>query len=106
LLRLTGSAAVSAPQTPEQERALALSEEAGEAARRGDYALAAARLDEAERIAPRYVIVHQYRSNVAYLSGDFETAIAALERALEIEPDNALYRTNLQRLREQLERRQ
>jgi hypothetical protein len=31
--------------------------------------------------------------------GDPEAAIAALERALELEPDNALFRENLKRLR-------
>ena len=30
--------------------------------------------------------------------GDRQGAIAALRTALELEPDNALYRTNLQRL--------
>jgi hypothetical protein len=30
--------------------------------------------------------------------GDRATARAALEKGLEIEPDNALFRTNLQRL--------
>jgi Flp pilus assembly protein TadD len=46
------------------------------------------------------VLVHQYRSNVAYLAGDREGAIRALERALALEPDNALFRSNLARLRE------
>ena len=35
----------------------------------------------------------------AFLKGDRAAAIAALEKALEIEPDNALFRTNLERLR-------
>ena len=38
---------------------------------------------------------------MAYLSGDRAAAIRALERALALEPDNALFRTNLERLREQ-----
>jgi len=42
--------------------------------------------------------VPHYRSNVAHLMGDRAGAIAALKRALELEPDNALYRTNLERL--------
>jgi hypothetical protein len=50
-------------------------------------------------VAPRFVLIYQYRSNVAYLMGDQEGAIAALERGLEIEPDNALFKTNLERLR-------
>ena len=57
------------------------------------------KLDEAQRIAPGLALVHQYRSNVAFLAGDREVAIAALEMALELEPDNALFRTNLERLR-------
>jgi hypothetical protein len=44
-------------------------------------------------------MVHQYRSNVAYLAGDTRQAIAALEKALALEPDNALFRANLDRLR-------
>ena len=58
-------------------------------------------LDEAERVAPRYALVYQYRSNVAFLMGDRAAAIAALERAIALEPDNALFRTNLQRLQQQ-----
>jgi tetratricopeptide (TPR) repeat protein len=57
-------------------------------------------LDEAERIAPRYALVQQYRANVAFLMGDRARAIAALEKALEIEPDNALYKSNLARLKD------
>ena len=57
-------------------------------------------LAEAERAAPRYVLVHQYRSNVAYLAGDRPGAVRALEKALAIEPDNALFRSNLARLRD------
>ena len=58
-------------------------------------------LAEAERIAPRYAIVYQYQSNVAYLMGDTPAAIRALEKALAIEPGNALFKTNLKRLKEQ-----
>ncbi|HYV57413.1 MAG TPA: tetratricopeptide repeat protein, partial [Candidatus Nitrosopolaris sp.] len=55
-------------------------------------------LDDAARVAPRYALIYQYRSNVAYLMGDREGAITALKKALELEPDNALYQTNLRRL--------
>ena len=55
-------------------------------------------LDEAEALAPKYALVHQYRSNVAYLMGDRAAAIAALKKGLAIEPDNALFRENLRRL--------
>jgi hypothetical protein len=47
------------------------------------------------------VLVHQYRSNVAYLMSDLPGAIKALQRGLEIEPDNALFRANLKWLQEQ-----
>jgi predicted AlkP superfamily phosphohydrolase/phosphomutase/Flp pilus assembly protein TadD len=100
LRRLTGSAEVNAPRGDSEKKAFALAEEAAALARRGDYARAGQLLTEAERLAPRYVLVHQYRSNVAYLAGDREGAIRALERALALEPDNALFRSNLARLRE------
>jgi Tfp pilus assembly protein PilF len=73
-------------------------ERASEAARRGDYAGAMAQLDEAQHIAPRYPPVYQYRSNVAFLRGDRKAAIQALQKAIELEPDNALFRVNLERL--------
>jgi hypothetical protein len=44
--------------------------------------------------------VYQYRANVAFLMGDRDTARKALQRGLELEPDNALFRTNLQRLQD------
>jgi predicted AlkP superfamily phosphohydrolase/phosphomutase/Tfp pilus assembly protein PilF len=99
LLRLTGSADVNAPTNEGERRAAELAQEASQAARRGDYKSAMKLLDEAEKHAPRYVMVHQYRANVAYLSGDTRRAIAALEKALSIEPDNALFKANLERLR-------
>jgi len=99
LLRLTGSADVRAPRSEGEKRAYTLAEAASQAARRGDYAEAMRTLAEAERLAPDYVLVHQYRSNVAYLMGDVPGAIAALERALALEPENALFEANLARLR-------
>ena len=100
LLRLTGSAEVNPPRTEAERKAFRLAEEAASAARRGDYAGASRLLSEAERAAPRYVLVHQYRSNVAYLAGDRAGAVRALEKALALEPDNALFRSNLARLRQ------
>jgi len=99
LVRLTGSASVNAPTTEAEQQAGFLAEKASQAARRGDYDTAVTLLDHAETMAPEYSLVFQYRSNVAYLMGDREAAIAALERALELEPDNALFRENLKRLR-------
>jgi tetratricopeptide (TPR) repeat protein len=101
LLRLTGSSETAqAPTSDAEKRATALARASAELARRGDYDEAMARLDEAENIAPTYALVQQYRSNVAYLMGDREAAIAALEKGLELEPDNALFRKNLERLKD------
>lgn len=100
LLRLTGSTSANAPQSQTDQQAGFLAEKASLAARRGDYDTALTLIDRAEGIAPEYSLVHQYRSNVAYLMGDRAAAIAALERALEIEPDNALFQENLKRLKE------
>jgi predicted AlkP superfamily phosphohydrolase/phosphomutase/Flp pilus assembly protein TadD len=95
LLRLTGRAAVLPVLNEARRTAVALAQEASEAARRGDYPAASALLDEAEAQAPGLALLHQYRSNVAYLQGDVVAARAALERALELEPDNELFRKNL-----------
>ena len=37
--------------------------------------------------------------NVAYLVGDLDEAQKALEKALEIEPDNALFKNNLEQIK-------
>jgi tetratricopeptide (TPR) repeat protein len=87
-----------APRTDTEKRALALADQAAGDARRGDYADAARKLDEAERIAPRLALIQQYRANVAYLKGDKPAAIAALKKGIALEPDNALFRENLKRL--------
>ena len=101
LLRLTGRQDVRGPRNAAEQEAARLAELASQAARRGQYEVALEHLEEAEKAAPKYVIIYQYRSNVAYLKGDLEGAILALEKGLEIEPDNALFRENLERLREQ-----
>jgi len=88
-----------APPTDNERRATALAAEASNLARRGDYADALARLAAAEKVAPQLALVCQYESNVAYLAGDRRRSIQALERCLVLEPDNALFRTNLERLR-------
>jgi tetratricopeptide (TPR) repeat protein len=98
LTRLSVAVDESAPQTPAEQLALLMAERASEAARRGDYESAMAELDEARRIAPHYSLVYQYRSNVAFLKGDTDEAIRALQKAIELEPDNALFRLNLERL--------
>ena len=97
LVRLTGS--VEGPKSDVEKLAHELAESASQAARRGDYAGAMQQLEEAERVAPNYPLVYQYQSNVAYLMGDTAKAIEALEKALELEPNNALFKSNLERLK-------
>jgi tetratricopeptide (TPR) repeat protein len=99
LRRLGAQVHEGEPATPERRRATELAEQAGVAARRGDYPTAHRLLDEAEAADPRFTRILQYRANVAYIQGDRDRAIAALTRALEIEPDNALFRSNLESLR-------
>lgn len=99
LYRLTGQANVHLPADAAERRAAELVEEASDAARRANYEEAIRLLAEAEKVAPHFVLIYQYRSNVAYLMGDQAGAVAALEKGLEIEPDNALFKTNLERLR-------
>jgi len=101
LVRLTGSSDPRPPRSPEQVRALAHAAQAAELARRGDYRRAMSELDQAEKLAPRNVVVFQHRANVAYLMGDYSAAKRALEQAIVLEPDNQLFRKNL----EQLERK-
>ena len=69
LRRLTGSADAYPPRVEAERRARELVEVASRLARSRDYSSALRLLDQAERHAPRYVLVHQYRANVAYLMG-------------------------------------
>ena len=98
LERLSGHADAGQPSTAREAKALALAEKGREAAKRGDYAEAGRLLTEAERTAPRLAVVYQYEANVAYLKGDRKAAIAALRRALALDPGNALYAQNLKAL--------
>jgi lysophospholipase L1-like esterase len=75
-----------------------LAEAAASLARSGSYGDADRLLDEAESRRPDLVLVHRYRANVAYLDGRLGAARAALNRALELDPDDALARENLARL--------
>lgn len=95
--RLGASAAPVATTVEEQRSAELLAEAAGEI-QRGAYDAASALIGEAMRLTPKAAVVYQYAANVAYLRGDEAAAVAALEKALEIEPDNALLRRNLGRL--------
>jgi tetratricopeptide (TPR) repeat protein len=99
-LQRLGAPMPQQPQTDVEKRAASLAEEAAGAARRGDYAEADRKLDEASRIAPGLPLLYQYRANVAYLKGDTAGAIAALERGLKVDPGNALFAENLKRLRQ------
>ena len=99
LFRLTGRADVRTPSTEAEARAAQWVQQASLEARKANYSAAMRLLDRAEAEAPAFVLTYQYRSNVAYLMGDVEAAVAALEKGLEIEPDNALFRTNLERLK-------
>ncbi len=98
LARLGGGAAAGEAHTANEKLATALAEQAHQAALRDDFAGASKKLEEAERIAPRFALVAHYRANIAYLRGDRAGAIKALRRAVELEPDNPLFRTNLERL--------
>ena len=98
LIQLRGGLPERDWTSPDQQRALELAEQARSATLRGDYEGALQRLDEAERLAPNLARVHHYRANVAFLMGDRTGAIEALRRAIELEPDNPLHRTNLERL--------
>ena len=99
-LQRLGAPMPQQPRTDVEKTAVALAEEAAGAARRGDYAEAGRKLDEASRLAPKLPLLFQYRANVAYLKGDTAGAIAALERGLEVDPGNALFAENLKRLRQ------
>lgn len=101
LVRLTGSSRIDGPKTDAEKLAGLLAEQASAAARRANYDEAMQRLDEATRIAPNYPLVYQYRANVAFLMGDHTLAISSLERALELDPGNALFERNLAHLRSQ-----
>lgn len=100
--RLTGRSNSRAPRTEAQARAAELADQASAAARRTRYDEALALLDEAAELAPGYVLVYQYRSNVGYLMGEPAVAAEALEKALELEPDNVLFRRNLEQIRQQM----
>ena len=99
-LHRLGASLPQQPRSEAEKQATALAEEAAAAARRGDYAAAERKLDEAAKTAPKLALVYQYRANVAYLRGDTAGAAAALEEGLRIDPGNALFAENLRRLRQ------
>ena len=99
-LQRLGAKLPQEPKSDAEKRAAALADAAANAARRGDYAEAERKLDEAARIAPGLPLLYQYRANVSYLRGDTAGAIAALEQGLRVDPGNALFAENLKRLRQ------
>jgi len=99
-LQRLGAPMPQEPRSDAEKQATALAEQAAGAARRGDYAEAERRLEEAQRIAPKLPLLYQYRANVAYLRGDTAAAAAALEAGLRADPGNALFAENLKRLRQ------
>ncbi|MDA8020245.1 MAG: alkaline phosphatase family protein [Thermoanaerobaculia bacterium] len=100
--RLTGHSNPRAPRNDAQRRAAELADQASAAARRGHYDEALEILEQAAELAPDYVLVYQYRSNVGYLMDAPEVAAEALEKALELEPDNVLFQRNLEQVRRQM----
>jgi predicted AlkP superfamily phosphohydrolase/phosphomutase/Flp pilus assembly protein TadD len=105
LRQLTGTAELRPPRSSQEMQAAGIAEAASMAAKRGSYDQALKLLDQAESMAPELPLIFQYRANVAYLMGDKKAAIAALERAIQLEPDNILYRENLKRLRESVDKK-
>ena len=94
-LRAAAPTADAAGRREQKARAYALADAAHAATNSGALPKAAALLTEAQRLAPDVGLVYQYQANVAYLTGDRQLAARALEQALQLEPDNALLRSNL-----------
>ncbi len=88
------------PATPEERSAALLLRDADDKVKRGDYDGAQVACDQARALAPDVAAVYQCQANVAYLKGDLVAFEHALEKAVELEPDNALFRENLRKLRE------
>jgi tetratricopeptide (TPR) repeat protein len=100
LERLGESVVEQVARTPEEVRSAELLQQAQELARRGGYEEAWKLLLEAESLTPDASVVYQYKGNVAFLRGDRGAAVAALKKALELDPEDARIRENLRRLQE------
>ena len=100
----SGSEVGSTPEALEQKVG-ALCDQGRALAGQGLLQQALVPLLEARRLAPDSPEVHQYLSNVYYMSGQLEPALAEVEQALALNPDNQLYRRNAAALRQELSRR-
>ena len=69
----------------------------------GQSGLALANFEKAAQLNPQDAAAQFNYGKEALAAGYTNDAVAALEKGLEIEPDNALFRTNLERLRGQQE---
>ncbi len=90
--------------TPTERQAALLLRRAKDALERTDYEEAERAIDELEALVPDEAVVYHYRSNLCYLTGRYDCAIQALERGLELDPENGLFRQNLARLRDKVGR--
>jgi Flp pilus assembly protein TadD len=102
--RLGLTPSTTLPLDPQLRKAIELAAAAQDAAKRGDLDRANHLLDQAEELGPNLAVVHQHRSNVAYIQGDLDGALRAVERALELEPDDPLFQHNRQELLRLMER--
>ena len=82
--------------------ALDLTERARDEARDGRYQEALRLLDEAARRAPEWPLPHRYRANVHALAGDRRAAVADLERAVALDPQDRPARATLLALRREV----
>ena len=105
LLRLTGTSNAQAPKNETEARAFAIADQARQAAQRADYKRALELIDEASALSPNLALLHQYRSNISYLTGDLDEAARSLKRGLALSPEDPLLRENLVRLQKEIESR-
>jgi len=82
-----------------------LCEQGRELASKGMLEQALVPLLEARKLAPNSPEVHQYLSNVYYLSGQLEKALSEVEQAQALSPNQPLYQRNAAALRQELSRR-
>ena len=100
LVRLGGESALAAgPGNAADPQADARLRAGNEALHRGDYTTAREQFEKARQLAPLSAAPLHGLANAAYLRGDRDEAIRNLTAALALEPDNALFRANLDRLK-------